>query len=144
MPVTAFKPSLFVSVRASWLYEAWVEADVQIVAAALLDEMPFIPSNSKFLCSVQSAVSAAVLPLWADPELAATSPEVAQRIVSIMTKCINGTSRVTVPSLARAGIRAAYQPDAGVVQQIVEMGFSAARAEEALRRVRFPPAKMID
>ena len=89
---------------------------------------------------MQSAVSAAVLPLWADPELAATSPEVAQRIVSIMTKCINGTSRVTVPSLARAGIRATYQPDASVVQQIVEMGFSAARAEEALRRVRCCPA----
>lgn len=85
---------------------------------------------------MQSAVSAAVMPLWADPDLAATSPEVPQRIVSILTKCTNGTSRISAQPLSRTGLRAAFQPDPTVVRQISEMGFPQQRAEEALRRVR--------
>lgn len=85
---------------------------------------------------LQSAVSAAVMPLWGRPELAATSPEVAQRLVSILAKCTNGTATVSSQGAARAGLRAAFQPEPSTVQQIVEMGFSHARAEEALRRVR--------
>ena len=75
------------------------------------------------------------MPLWAEPDLAATSPDAAQRIVSILTKCINGTSRVSAQPLARPGIRAAFQPDPEVVQQISDMGFPQPRVEEALRRV---------
>lgn len=81
----------------------------------------------------QETVSAAVLPLWANPELASLSPDMAQRIISILTKCTKGTERVT--PVTRPAARQPAQPDPATVQRIVDMGFSAPRAEEALRRV---------
>lgn len=75
------------------------------------------------------------MPLWADADLAAMSPEVAQRIISILTKCTKGIDKVGVAPLGRSAVRPLVQPDPGIVQQIVEMGFPAARAEQALRRV---------
>lgn len=84
---------------------------------------------------LQEAVSAAVMPLWAKPELVSTSPEVAQRIISVLTKCTKGIDKTGPSPLSRAGARPSMQPDPAIVQQIVEMGFSSARAEMALRRV---------
>jgi hypothetical protein len=80
-------------------------------------------------------VSAAVLPLWANPELASMSPDMAQRIISILTKCTKGTERVT--PVTRPAARQPAQPDPATVQRIVDMGFTPPRAEEALRRVIF-------
>lgn len=77
-----------------------------------------------------------MLPLWANPNLASMSPDMAQRIISILTKCTNGTEGAAAPP-ARPTARQPVQPDPATVQTIVEMGFSAARAEEALRRVCF-------
>ena len=88
------------------------------------------------LVNVQDAISAAVMPLWANPGLASMLPEVAQRIISILTKCIKGIDKNGASPLGRAAVRPVVQPDPAIVQQIVEMGFSSARAEFALRRVR--------
>ena len=79
-------------------------------------------------------MSAAVLPLWANPELASLSPDMAQRIISILTKCTRGTQGAAAAQ-ARPAARQQAQPDPATVQTIVEMGFSAVRAQEALRRV---------
>ena len=83
---------------------------------------------------LQEAVQTAVMPLWANPDLESMSPDVAQRIISILTKCTKGIDK-SGPSLSRASVRPVVQPDPAIVQQIVEMGFSSARAEHALRRV---------
>ena len=75
------------------------------------------------------------MPLWADADLAAMSPEVAQRIISILTKCTKGIDKAGTSGLGRSAVRPLVQPDPTIVQQIVEIGFPAARAEQALRRV---------
>lgn len=75
------------------------------------------------------------MPLWEDADLAAMSPEVAQRIISILTKCTKGIDKASMSPLGRSAVRPLVQPDPAIVQQIVEMGFPAARAEQALRRV---------
>lgn len=79
------------------------------------------------------------MPMWANPDLASLSPEVAQRIISILTKCTKGIEKTGASPLGRASVRPVVQPDPAIVQQIVEMGFASARAEMALRRVRLPP-----
>ena len=83
---------------------------------------------------LQETVSAAVLPLWANPELASLSPDMAQRIISILTKCTRGTQGAAAAQ-PRPTARQQAHPDPATVQTIVEMGFSAGRAQEALRRV---------
>lgn len=75
------------------------------------------------------------MPLWANPDLAGMLPDVAQRIISILTKCTKGIDKSGAASLSRASVRTIVQPDPAIVQQIVEMGFSSTRAEYALRRV---------
>ena len=83
----------------------------------------------------QALVLRAVLPLWSDPALAAFSPQLAQLVIDILTNCTDGAAVTTAAAAVRAGPRPLHQPDPAVVQQIVEMGFTQPRAEEALRRV---------
>ena len=60
-----------------------------------------------------------------------------QSVVSVLRNCIENSSQlaaaVAASAATRGGARSAADPTR--VQQIVEMGFSQAQAEEALRRV---------
>ena len=89
---------------------------------------------------VQSTLLAAVLPLWAHPKLSAI-PRLHNPVISIINSCTEGpaSSSATAASVRGAGLggaAAAHSPNPATVQQIVDMGFSAQRAEAALRRVR--------
>lgn len=60
-----------------------------------------------------------------------------QSVVSVLRNCTEnaGHLQAVVATAARTAARAVAPPDPARVQQIVEMGFSQAQAEEALRRV---------
>jgi hypothetical protein len=83
---------------------------------------------------------AAVLPLWNDPALlAAHGDKIVQSVVSVLRNCTENAAQLAaaMAAAARSGARGAAPAlaDPARVQQIAEMGFSRAQAEEALRRV---------
>lgn len=93
------------------------------------------------LCSVQSTLLQAVLPLWLHPQLSQL-PQLHTPVISILTSCTEGPAS----SAAAAASRAPAAPPAlnpSTVQQIVDMGFSAQRAEAALRRVSAQIARLL-
>ncbi len=86
------------------------------------------------LHSMQATVLDAVLPVWSNPHMAATSVAGSGIVTHILKKCTEETKPLpAAPS--RAQQRAEMTPDPAIVQQCVEMGFSEARVQEALRRV---------
>ena len=100
---------------------------------------------------IHARILSSILPVWRHACLPACSPPVVAALVSILRVCAEGTSQQAVLALRAAGGAAAgagaagigrgalgrpvFAPDPALVQSIVEMGFSAARAEEAIRRV---------
>jgi hypothetical protein len=83
---------------------------------------------------MQDAIRDAVLPVWSSSGQALT-PSHAAAITAILKRC---TESVQAPLAAGRAGRAGLTPDPQIVQQVVEMGFSEARVQEALRRVRAP------
>ena len=73
--------------------------------------------------------------MWASPRLAACSAPVASAVIGVLTHCAEGPQAASAAAGRGATGRSAAAPDAGLVQQIVEMGFTQRRAEDALRRV---------
>lgn len=66
----------------------------------------------------------------------------AQSVVSVLRNCTENAAQLQVAALARPSGRAPpAAADPTRVQQIVEMGFSQAQAEQALRRVRRSQAR---
>ncbi|KAK9830284.1 hypothetical protein WJX72_010812 [[Myrmecia] bisecta] len=88
-----------------------------------------------FVKNLQGMILAAVLPVWSHPLLPACNPRIASLVIGILTNCSQGTASAALRMGRMATARTAPQPDAAAVQQIVEMGFTQPRAEEALRRV---------
>lgn len=85
---------------------------------------------------MQSVVMGMILPLWGHPKLADVSPHITNILIGILTNCTAGTNQAAA-ALGRlaAGTRAVADPNPDTVQRIVEMGFPADSAREALRRV---------
>ncbi|GIL92299.1 hypothetical protein Vretimale_18444 [Volvox reticuliferus] len=111
--------------------------------SAMLDQ---IKDPVELMKSIQSRIMASVLPVWRQPSLANCSPTVVAALVNIIRLCAEGTSTASSVLMrsnaigGRAALggalgRPQFVPDPAHVQTIVEMGFSATRAEEAIRRV---------
>lgn len=104
---------------------------------------PLVPPAKEplqFVQQLHSDILAAVLPLWSHPKAAYAPTGVLTALVRVLQTCAQGPSHANLvlrysqrqaPSTARVQ----PQPDPQLVQQIIEMGFSQGRAEEALRRV---------
>ncbi len=100
--------------------------------------MPPPVDAAVFIGQLQSFLLAAVLPAWTNPALATCSPlHVVNPVVNILNLCADGTLHAPARLLRQQPPARPQQPapDAELVQQIAEMGFTPARAEEALRRV---------
>ena len=85
---------------------------------------------------VQGSVLSAVMPLWSHPLLPTCCAPLCNMVVTTITSCLDSTLGPGAGPGAQPQPPAHAQPDPGLVQQIIEMGFSQPRAEEALRRVR--------
>eukprot|EP00898_Chlorokybus_atmophyticus_P008084 jgi/Chlat1/8277/Chrsp78S07706 len=90
--------------------------------------------------SMQNRILDAVLPIWEHPLFSQCSLPLVSSVVTVLTHVYLGVSvDAQKPALA-GGVSAAERAqtaavDAQLVSTIVEMGFTRARAEEALRRV---------
>lgn len=104
---------------------------------------PLVPPPKdplNFVQQLHSHILSAVLPLWNHPKAADAPSGVLTSIVRVLMTCFQGPGPASIilrysqqgrPAVARVQA----QPDPQMVQQIMEMGFTQARAEEALRRV---------
>ena len=90
---------------------------------------------------LQATILDAVLPVWSNPHMASTSVAGSGIVTHILKKCTEETKPLPAAA-SRAQQRAEMTPDPAIVQQCVEMGFTEARVQEALRRVR-PRAKAL-
>lgn len=105
---------------------------------------PLLPPAKEplqFVQQLHSDILGAVLPLWSHPKAAYVPTGVLTALVRVLQTCAQGPSHATLVlrysqgRQAPAAARAQPQPDPLLVQQIIDMGFSQARAEDALRRV---------
>jgi hypothetical protein len=105
---------------------------------------PLVPPAKEplqFVQQLHSDILAAVLPLWSHPKAAYVPTGVLTALVRVLQTCAQGPShaslvlRYSQGRQAPSQARAQPQPDPQLVQQIIDMGFTQARAEEALRRV---------
>jgi hypothetical protein len=109
---------------------------------------PLVPPAKdalQFVAQLHSDILAAVLPLWSHPTTCFAPTGVVTSLVRVLQTCAQGPSHASAvlrhtqrgagAVAAAAAARAPPAPDAGMVQHIMEMGFSQGRAEDALRRV---------
>ncbi|KAK4491779.1 hypothetical protein RD792_002554 [Penstemon davidsonii] len=120
---------------------------VQPVAVGLSIGLFPIPRDpEEFVQLLQSQVLDVILPVWNHPMFPNCSPGFITSIVSLITHAYNGVSNLKQNHNELSG--SANQrvmpppPDEGTIATIVEMGFSRARAEEALRRVETNSVEM--
>ncbi|KAJ1257365.1 hypothetical protein BS78_K086400 [Paspalum vaginatum] len=107
----------------------------QLLEQPIFDGSVRFPQDAeKFMKLLQSKVLKTVLPIWAHPQFPECNIELISSVTSIMRHVCSGVEvKNTVGS---AGSRlAGPPPDENAISLIVEMGFSRARAEEALRQV---------
>ncbi|XVF70904.1 hypothetical protein PTKIN_Ptkin11bG0199900 [Pterospermum kingtungense] len=120
---------------------------VQPVATGLSIGLFPIPRDPEtFVRMLQSQVLDAILPIWNHPLFPNCSPGFVASVVSIVMHVYSGVGDV---KRNRSGITGSTNqrfipppPDEGTIATIVEMGFSRARAEEALRRVETNSVEM--
>ncbi|XP_020690222.1 E3 ubiquitin-protein ligase UPL2 [Dendrobium catenatum] len=94
--------------------------------------VPYPQDAESFVKVLQSKVLKAVLPIWTHPHFAECNMEFISAVFSIMKHVISG---IEVRNASGTGSRTAGPPpDESTISMIVEMGFSRARAEEALRQ----------
>jgi hypothetical protein len=103
---------------------------------------PLVPPSKdpvQFVQQLHSHILSAVLPLWSHPKAAHAPAGVLTAMIRVLQTCAAGPSHASLvlryQQQGRPVQRVQPQPDAAMVQTITEMGFSQARAEEALRRV---------
>ncbi|RRT80048.1 hypothetical protein B296_00004235 [Ensete ventricosum] len=87
-----------------------------------------------FVKVLQSKVLKAVLPIWTHPHFAECNLEFITSMISIMKHIYIGVEVRNISGNAGAHLPVP-PPDESAISLIVEMGFSRARAEEALRQV---------
>lgn len=86
--------------------------------------------------AMQASVLAAVMPIWGHYLLPTCCGPMCNMVVTTITSCLDSTLGPASGAAGQPPPPAHAPPDAGLVQQITEMGFSQPRVEEALRRVR--------
>ncbi|KAL5206475.1 hypothetical protein ABZP36_034684 [Zizania latifolia] len=94
----------------------------------------FPQDAEKFMKLLQSKVLKTVLPIWAHPQFPECNVELISSVTSIMRHVYSGVE-VKNTSINTGARLAGPPPDENAISLIVEMGFSRARAEEALRQV---------
>ncbi|XP_077221899.1 LOW protein: E3 ubiquitin ligase-like protein isoform X2 [Tasmannia lanceolata] len=120
---------------------------VQPVAAGLSIGLFHVPRDPEvFVRMLQSQVLDVILPVWNHPMFPNCSPNFITPMVSVVTHIYSGVGDVK-PS--RNGITGSTTqrlmgppPDESTIATISEMGFTRARAEEALRRVETNSVEM--
>ncbi|KAH6778608.1 LOW protein: E3 ubiquitin ligase-like protein [Perilla frutescens var. frutescens] len=120
---------------------------VQPVAVGLSIGLFPVPRDPEaFVRMLQSQVLDVILPVWNHPMFPNCSPGFITSIISLITHVYNG---VTDAKQNRNGLPGTANqrfmpppPDEATISTIVEMGFSRARAEEALRRVETNSVEM--
>ncbi|XP_058115253.1 E3 ubiquitin-protein ligase UPL1 isoform X2 [Magnolia sinica] len=120
---------------------------VQPVAAGLSIGLFSVPRDPEvFVRMLQSQVLDVILPVWNHPMFPNCSPTFITAMVSLVTHIYSGVGDV---KRSRNGITGSTNqrfvgppPDESTIATIVEMGFSRARAEEALRRVETNSVEM--
>ncbi|XP_073006653.1 E3 ubiquitin-protein ligase UPL2-like [Typha latifolia] len=96
--------------------------------------VPFPQDAEAFVKLLQSKILKAILPIWAHPHFSDCNLEFISAMISIMRHVYSGVEVTNVGG--NTGPRlAGPPPDESTISLIVEMGFSRARAEEALRQV---------
>ncbi|ONM32412.1 E3 ubiquitin-protein ligase UPL1 [Zea mays] len=94
----------------------------------------FPQDAERFMKLLQSKVLKTVLPIWAHPEFPECNIELISSVMSIMRHVCSGVE--VKNTVGNDGARlTGPPPDESAISLIVEMGFSRARAEEALRQV---------
>ncbi|TVU50517.1 hypothetical protein EJB05_01890 [Eragrostis curvula] len=94
----------------------------------------FPQDAERFMKLLQSMVLKTVLPIWAHPQFPECNIELISSVTSIMRHVCSGVE--VKNTVGNGGARlAGPPPDENAISLIVEMGFSRARAEEALRQV---------
>ncbi|KAF7064261.1 hypothetical protein CFC21_070622 [Triticum aestivum] len=94
----------------------------------------FPQDAEKFMKLLQSKVLKTVLPIWAHPQFPECNLELISSVTSIMRHVYSGVEVKNNVSNIAARL-AGPPPDENAISLIIEMGFSRARAEEALRQV---------
>ncbi|XP_057417405.1 E3 ubiquitin-protein ligase UPL1-like isoform X2 [Lotus japonicus] len=119
---------------------------VQPVAVGLSIGLFPVPRDPEvFVRMLQSQVLDVVLPVWNHPMFCNCSPGFIASVISLVTHVYSGVGDV---KRNRSNIVASANrfipppPDEATIGTIVEMGFSRARAEEALRRVETNSVEM--
>ncbi|XP_052178127.1 E3 ubiquitin-protein ligase UPL1 isoform X2 [Diospyros lotus] len=99
-----------------------------------------------FVRMLQSQVLDVILPVWKHPMFPNCSPGFITSIVSLVTHIYSGVGDVKRSRSGMSGSTnqrfVAPPPDETTIATIVEMGFTRARAEEALRRVETNSVEM--
>lgn len=113
---------------------------VQPVATELSINLFPVPRDPEgFVCMLQSQVLEALLPIWNHPVLPRCPVTILCLFVSIMDHIFSGVSEFKHEHGGSGGINPRLEVgppiDEATVSTIVEMGFSRARVEEALRNV---------
>ncbi|KAK8527091.1 hypothetical protein V6N13_084961 [Hibiscus sabdariffa] len=120
---------------------------VQPVAAGLSIGLFPVPRDAEtFVRMLQCQVLDVILPIWNHPLFPNCSPGFVASVVSIVMHVYSGVGDVKRNRSSIAGSTNQRfmppPPDEGTIATIVEMGFSRARAEEALRRVETNSVEM--
>ncbi|XP_021743761.1 E3 ubiquitin-protein ligase UPL2-like [Chenopodium quinoa] len=98
--------------------------------------IPFPRDAETFVKVLQSMVLKAVLPVWNDPQFVDCSYEFITSIISIIRHIYSGVEVKNVSSSSSSSNRVTGPPlNEAAITTILEMGFTRARAEEALRQV---------
>ncbi|KAL2483694.1 E3 ubiquitin-protein ligase [Forsythia ovata] len=120
---------------------------VQPVAVGLSIGLFPVPRDPEaFIHMLQSQVLDVILPVWNHPMFPNCNPGFITSIITLFTHVYSGVSDLKRNRNALSG--SANQrfmpppPDEATISTIVEMGFSRARAEEALRRVETNSVEM--
>ncbi|XP_062199173.1 E3 ubiquitin-protein ligase UPL1-like isoform X2 [Phragmites australis] len=116
-----------------------------IVTELSINLFPVPSEPESFVHMLQSQVLEAVLPVWNHTMFPECSPALIASLVSIMNHICSGVGdlKQSRSNVGAANQRVTSPPlDESAVATIVEMGFSRARAEEALRNVRTNSVEM--
>ncbi|CAH1444286.1 unnamed protein product [Lactuca virosa] len=120
---------------------------VQPVAVGLSIGLFPVPRDPEvFVRMLQSQVLDVILPIWNHPMLPNCNPGFITSIVTLVTHvyCGVGDAKRTRSGVSGSGSQRFMPPppDESTIATIVEMGFTRARAEEALRRVETNSVEM--
>ncbi|CAI9787771.1 unnamed protein product [Fraxinus pennsylvanica] len=117
---------------------------VQPVAVGLSIGLFPVPRDPEaFIRMLQSQVLDVILPVWNHPMFPSCNPRFITSIITLFTHVYSGVSDLKRNRNALSGSgNQRRPPDEATIATIVEMGFSRARAEEALRRVETNSVEM--